>query len=193
MNEEELNLYLATATAKALGDTGVEGDYASVSCSTKGDRPAIGVSQWEYGRADNLLEMIGGEAVKFVGKTYSEICGDNELGELIEILSSEKGVQAQLELLALDTYRYVELLRPLFENSDCLVYAATWCPTSEGSVYTVVKNRISWGYDVNDLFTMYQIFRDEYAYAVGCDDYADGYANRAEIMYEYLLDEPVWG
>ena len=50
MTKEEL----ARAIAKGIIETGIEGDYGSVSCSTAGDYPSIGVSQWEGERANRL-------------------------------------------------------------------------------------------------------------------------------------------
>ena len=48
---------LAYEIAKGIGMTGVEGGYESVSCSTAGDYPSMGISQWEGlgGRGDTLL------------------------------------------------------------------------------------------------------------------------------------------
>jgi hypothetical protein len=51
---------LARAIATGIIETGIEGDYGSVSCSTAGDYPSIGVSQWEGERANRLLENISG-------------------------------------------------------------------------------------------------------------------------------------
>ena len=51
---------LAKAVANTLVNTGVEGGFDAVSCSTAGDYPSIGCSQWEGGRADSLLSYIDG-------------------------------------------------------------------------------------------------------------------------------------
>lgn len=41
------NEQLAYEIARGIGQTGVEGHYGSVSCSTAGDYPSMGISQWE--------------------------------------------------------------------------------------------------------------------------------------------------
>ena len=58
------NEQLALEIAKGLVATGVEGGYNALSCSTAGDYPSMGCSQWEgiNGRGDNLLGYIDGGA-----------------------------------------------------------------------------------------------------------------------------------
>ena len=74
-------LELAQEIAKGLVETGIEGGFGSVSCSTAGDYPSMGISQWEGidgGRGDTLLSYIdGGE--DFIGRTYSDIVDSGEL------------------------------------------------------------------------------------------------------------------
>ena len=60
---------IAHEIAKGLIETGIEGGFDAISCSTGGDYPSIGCSQWEGDRADDLLDKIpGGE--KFVDRPY---------------------------------------------------------------------------------------------------------------------------
>ncbi len=73
---------LAKEIAKGLIETGIEGGYGSVSCSTAGDYPSIGCSQWEGGRADELLESIpGGE--QYAHRTYSDLEYSGDLDGLM--------------------------------------------------------------------------------------------------------------
>ena len=51
MHKEELAKYIA----EGIIVTGVEGTYNDVSCSSAGDYPSLGISQWEGERADTLL------------------------------------------------------------------------------------------------------------------------------------------
>ena len=88
---------LAKEIAKGIIETGIEGAYDSVAKSTAYSYPSIGVSQWEGDRANNLLRMIpGGE--EFVNRNYVNIQASGELPMLRELLRSEAGQQAQLEL-----------------------------------------------------------------------------------------------
>lgn len=187
MTREELGKEIALG----IINTGVEGGYDSVSCSTAGDYPSMGVSQWEGiegGRGDILLGYIDGGA-KFVGRTYSDICDNDELEELQELLGSEQGQAAQLQILSQDcTEMYVDTLYDVqnLDDSRCMIYAGMWCPTSHIVVRKFLQNRQD-QYDIRNLETMRDIFRDQYcrAAAVG-DQYAQGYANRAENTFNYV-------
>lgn len=184
MNDEQL----AYEIAKGIGVTGIEGSYGSVSCSTAGDYPSMGVSQWEGldGRGDNLLFMIpGGE--QFVNRSYSDIESSGELDALSEILSSKAGEEAQNNILAQDCLEYyVPAVKESLSNDRCIIYAGMWCPTSHNVVRRFLINRAD-SYDLNNLETLRDLFRDRYyiAASVG-DEYAEGYANRAENTYNYV-------
>ena len=90
MSNEEWNKVLAKEIAKGLIETGVEGAYDSVAKSTAFDYPSIGCSQWEGGRADDLLAKIpNGE--KFIGRSYADIKDSGELEDLKALLRSEEG------------------------------------------------------------------------------------------------------
>lgn len=194
------NKELGREIALGIIATGVEGGYDSVSCSTAGDYPSMGVSQWEGlygGRGDILLGYIdGGE--KFKNRTYSDICDNGELEELKESLGSEQGQAAQVQILAQDcTELYVNTLQEVssLDDSRCMIYAGMWCPTSHIVVRKFLQNRQD-DYNIRDLETLRDIFRDQYcrAAAVG-DQYAPGYANRAENTFQYVanLDLSAYG
>ena len=68
MTREEL----ANSIADGIIEVGIEGDFDSVSCSTAGDYPSIGVSQWEGDRAEDLLRRIPGGDY-YSGRAYSDI------------------------------------------------------------------------------------------------------------------------
>lgn len=184
MTREEI----AREIAKALVETGIEGGFDAVSCSTAGDYPSIGCSQWEGSRADDLLDKIaGGE--KFIDRTYSDIEQAGELEELAALLDSPEGQQAQLAQLEADCLYYVDTLQriPELDDSRCIIYAGTWCPTSTITVATFIERRAGNGYNIRSLEALRDMFRDEYAGAacipVSC--YA-GYENRAERAYQYV-------
>lgn len=198
---------LAQEGARALGESGVEGGFGSVSCSTNGDYPSMGFSQWEglNGRGDFLLSYIDGGAY-FAGRTFSDLentvdeDGISDIQKLSNLLDSEQGHAAQIAIVNDDMLnKYVPLIASIaaidpfgntvgFNDTRCVLYALTWCPTSHSTVATFIKNRIARGYDMNDLKTLAETFYNEYAHAADCDDYILGYQNRANTTYRYIVD-----
>ena len=83
----DLRHILAKEIADGIIATGVEGTFDSVSCSTAGNYPSMGVSQWEGPRGDNLLSWIDAGR-KFMGRSYSDIINTGELYDLKHVLSS---------------------------------------------------------------------------------------------------------
>ena len=184
MTREEL----AREIAKGLIETGVEGPFNTVCCSTAGDYPSIGVSCWEGGRADTLLSYIDG-GNKFIGRSYSDIEESGELPELAELLDSEQGHEAQIMILASDALAYVDAVMDAgLTNERCIIYAGIWCPTSHYVVARFIETRADWGENVNNLFDLTCIFADEYATAADCEEYADGYESRAWRTYEHVSE-----
>lgn len=187
MTNEELALEIA----KGLVETGVEGPYDCVTCSTAGDYPSMGCSQWEGldgGRGDILLSYIDGGS-QFANRTYSDLADSGELDALKELLGSEQGQAAQNMILADDCRdKYLPALAEVegLENPLCIIYAGIWCPTSHYVVMRFLQRRRDRGYDINDLDAMSDMFRDEYAIAADCADYMEGYANRANTTYDYV-------
>lgn len=187
----DLRHLLAKEIADGIIATGVEGGFDSVSCSTAGNYPSMGVSQWEGQRGDNLLSWIDAGR-KFIGRSYSEIVDAGELQELKAVLSSEQGQEAQRQILANDCLMYADILMPLISNSKCVIYAGIWCPTSTNVVEIFVRNRRDWRYDVNNLEALRDVFRDQYWKAADVGEkYQQGYANRAESTYQYLLNHDI--
>ena len=187
----DLRHLLAKEIADGIIATGVEGGFDSVSCSTAGNYPSMGVSQWEGSRGDNLLSWIDAGR-KFMGRSYQNIVDAGELYDLKHVLSSPQGQHAQREILAYDCLDYVDVLMPLIADSKCVIYGGIWCPTSTMVVEIFVKNRIKWGYDVNNLEVLRNVFRDQYwkAADVG-EEYRQGYANRADRTYDYLATHAI--
>lgn len=182
---------LAQEIAKGLVETGVEGPYDCVTCSTAGDYPSMGCSQWEGlgGRGDLLLSYIDG-GDRFAGRTYSDIADSGELDDLKELLGSEQGQAAQNMILADDCRdKYLPALAEVegLENPLCIIYAGIWCPTSHYVVMRFLQRRAERGHDLNCLETLRDLFRDEYYIAADVgEQYAEGYANRAQTTYEYV-------
>lgn len=179
---------IAHEIAKGLIETGVEGGFDTISCSTGGDYPALGCSQWEGDRADKLLDNIpGGE--KFLDRPYSDIVAAGELEELAQLLDSEAGQKAQLEQLEEDCMGYVDTLQGIatLDDSRCIIYAGMWCPTSTSVVARFIRCRQERGYNIRSLKIMRSMFMDEYADAacIPINCYA-GYENRAETTYQYV-------
>lgn len=187
MSNEEWNKVLAKEIAKGLIETGVEGAYDSVAKSTAFDYPSIGCSQWEGGRADDLLAKIpNGE--RFVGRDYVEIRDSGELEDLKALLRSEEGKKAQLEQLTSDCLEYVSALQlvPTLDDTRCLIYVGIWCPTSTWVVQSFLTNRCA-KYNLRSLSTLRDIFRDEYYISAGVGRaYKSGYAHRAEATFQYV-------
>lgn len=188
MTREEL----AQAIAKGLVETGVEGPYDCVTCSTAGDYPSMGCSQWEGlggGRGDILLGYIDGGSY-YAGRTYSDIDAAGELEALAELLGSEQGQAAQNMILAQDCLeKYLPALAEVdgLTAAASIIYAGIWCPTSHYVVMRFLRRRAERGHDLNSLETLRNLFRDEYYIAADVgEQYAEGYANRAETTFEYV-------
>lgn len=179
---------IAYEIAKGLIETGVEGGYGSVSRSTAGDYPSIGCSQWEGERANELLARIP-DGNYYAYRSYSDIrnSGDDLLGLRLK-LESPEGQEAQLQQLSEDCKAYVHTLQQIatLDDSRCLIYAGIWCPTSHYVVRNFLQRREERGYNLRSLRGVYELFRDQYAAAAGCEEYALGYANRAERTYQYV-------
>lgn len=192
MMQEEL----AQEIARGLIETGVEGPFDCVTCSTCGDYPSIGCSQWEGPRANDLLGRISGGEY-YVGKTYSELEASDDITPLSDLLNSEEGRQAQKQKLAEDCIYYVQQLQKIesMDQSRCMIYAGMWCPTSDSVVKAFLQRREERGYDLRKLDTMRDMFYQEYASAAECEDYSEGYQNRAIATYDYVysLDLSAYG
>ena len=94
INREELSKEIA----RGIAETGIEGTYDTAISSTAGDYPCIGISSWESNRADSLLAMIDGGSY-YANRAYSDIRAAGELPALRNLLASEQGRAAQLEML----------------------------------------------------------------------------------------------
>lgn len=179
---------LAREIAKGIITTGVEGGYGDVSCSTAGDYPSIGCSQWEGDRANLLLSRIlSGDHFSY--RSYSDIKYSGELWELKELLASAEGQNAQLNMLSDDCEEYVDELWKVEDLDDtrCTIYAGIWCPTSHYVVRRFLERRQERGYDLRDIDVIYSLFRNQYAIAASCEEYTEGYANRADVTYNYVM------
>lgn len=176
---------LGKEIALGLINTGIEGGYGSVSCSTAGDYPSMGVQQVEGSRGDALLNSIpGGD--KFVSRSYSDIENSDELDELSELLNSDAGQAAQLAILQQDAQVYAQRAIDCgLTDARCVIYAGMWGPTSTYIMGLFIKNRIDRDITAN-LENLNQVFYDEYADAAGCSEYEEGYQNRANNTYNYV-------
>lgn len=190
MTDEEKE-QLVQEIVTGLIETGVEGSFGAVSCSTAGDYPSMGCSQWEGidgGRGDLLLSYID-SGYHFIGRTYSDIEAAGELDALSALLDSEQGQAAQLMILAQDCAdSYLPaLIDAGLTDTRCIIYAGIWCPTSHIVVGRFLRRRAERGYDINCLETLRDLFRDEYYIAADVgEQYAEGYANRANNTYDYV-------
>ena len=184
------NEELAKEIALGIIETGVEGSYGSVSCSTAGDYPSMGISQWEglNGRGDLLLSYLD-EGYRFIGRRYSDIKNKGELPALKALLESEQGQIAQKMILTHDCLdRYVPNLKqvPTLDDSRCFIYAGIWCPTSERIVRLFLTNRYN-RCNLRSLEALKNLFKNEYWIAADVGEmYKLGYENRAENTYQYV-------
>lgn len=181
---------LVELAAKGLVETGVEGPYNAVSCTTSGgDYPSLGMSQWEGPRSDLLLSYIdGGDA--FAGRSYSDLEGSGDIPALEELLDSEQGHAAQdlrLREDIRDMYLPV-LLEAGLTNAACIIYAAIWCPTSHVVVSKFIARRLARGYDVNDLEVLSGLFYEQYADAAYDGAYLAGTQNRATNTLNWVKE-----
>lgn len=181
---------LAKEIALGIINTGVEGAFDSVSRSSAGDYPSMGVSQWEGlgGRGDILLSYIDGGS-HFAGRRYSDIKYQGELSALKKLLGSEQGQIAQKMILTQDCLdRYVPQLKrvPTLDDSRCFIYAGIWCPTSEYVVRQFLTNRYT-RCNLRSLEALKNLFKEEYYIGAGVGEvYKQGYANRADNTYYYV-------
>ena len=182
MTDEEL----AFKTATGLVETGIEGGFDNVECSTAYDSLCVGVSSWEQGRGQYLISTIPG-AEKFLDRPYSDL-DDDEIEELSELLDSEEGRNAQMDLLSKDCLEYVvEAKEAGLRNEDCIVYACMWMPTSTYVVSSFILKYMD-EYDLNDIDELHKLFYEEYAIYAACSEYLTGYRNRATATYKYLVN-----
>lgn len=175
---------MAAAAALGIAETGIEGTWASVACSTAGDWPSLGVSQWEGERADALLAAIpGGEA--YARRAWTALTAADRAA-LAALLDSPAGRMAQMERLMADARRYVdELTRlPTLGRPRCVVYAAMWCPTSEAVVRDFLESRAH-RCDLGSLEEVHHLFRTEYARAADAEAWRTAYEARADTTYAY--------
>lgn len=183
----DIKSILAAEIAKGLIKTGIEGPFNTAVRSTGGDYPSIGVSCWERTRADYLLNSIPGGS-EFIGRSYSDIVNSGALPRLKALLDSEAGRAAQVAQLTQDCLTYVDTLQavPTLDDTRCLIYAGMWCPTSHYVVSKFLHRR--WAmYNLRSLKTLRDIFKTRYWVAADVgSQYAAGYANRAEITYDYV-------
>lgn len=183
----DIRKILAAEIAEGIISTGVEGTFDSVSCSTAGDYPSMGCSQWEGERGNLLLGYIDGGAY-FQNRSYSDIADSGELKKLKNLLGSEQGQAAQRLILVEDCLSYVDILRqvPMLDDTRCLIYAGMWCPTSHYVVAEFLRNRYA-EYNLRSLSVLRELFTEAYYVAAGVgQNYSAGYANRAQITYEYV-------
>lgn len=184
------NEELAHEIMEGLLNTGIEGGFDSVSRSSAGDYPSMGVSQWEGigGRGDTLLSYIDG-GQRFIGRKYSDIKYHGELEDLKNLLGSPQGQAAQRIILEQDCLdRYIPQLKrvPTLDDSRCFIYAGMWCPTSEYVVKQFLINRYE-RCNLRSLEALKNLFKEEYWIGAGVGEvYREGYANRAEITYQYV-------
>ena len=183
---------LGKEIALGLINTGVEGGFGSVSCSTAGDYPSKGCSQWEGigGRGDALLSYIDG-GDHFIGRAYSDIEAADELGALSELLNSEQGQAAQLAILSGDCETYAQTaINAGLTDARCVIYAGMWGPTSTYVEGKFIEKRLARGYDIAaDLDALHQVWHDQYTDAAGVgEQYRAGYENRADSTYSYVAN-----
>ena len=175
---------IARYVAQMLIETGVEGNYNDITCASKADYPSIGISQWTYDRADEILKKIPG-ASKFVGLNYSYIVNNGLLYELKSIISTKQGQEIQLKQLASDCMDYVEGLKSIsnLDDTRCLIYAATWATTSLNRTKGFIE--IQNGYiNIHSLIDLAAAFANYYREYFGvAEKYQEGYFNRGWKMY----------
>lgn len=186
----DIKQILANEIAKGIISTGIEGAVNSVSCSTAGDYPSMGCSQWEGlgGRGDQLLSYIDG-GQRFAGRSYSDLYYSGQIPELCALLGSKRGIAAQEMILANDCHRYVEVLQqiPTLDDTRCMIYAGMWCPTSHNVVRAFLQRRYERGYNLRSLQVLHDTFYNEYWIAADVGiRYKTGYENRAIRTYEYV-------
>lgn len=174
-------------TKRGILETGIEGAYDSVSCSTGYDRPALGVSQWEGERADALLTSIpGGRA--YAGRGYAELLAAGALPALAALISSPLGRRVQEARLYADCLVYQEALAEFDLLSPAArVYAGMWCPTSTAVVCAFIRRRLA--RDIGSAAALHRLFFEEYARAADAEAWREGYEARARLTLDFVERE----
>lgn len=178
---------IAEYVAQVLVDSGIEGNWDDVVKSSKSDYVSIGISQWLYDRADNLLKSIP-DGERFVGLTYGQLIGSGLMYGLQKVLSSEEGKKAQLRQLGMDCFNYVKTLREVWylDDTRCLIYAATWATTSLRLVKEFCEHQRDI-INIRSLYALAEAFSKEYRAFFGVDPkYSLGYSNRAWRVYDIV-------
>ena len=178
---------IAEYVANVLIESGVEGKFDDIVKSSKSEYVSIGISQWLYDRADNLLRKLpGGE--KYVGMTYGQLIGTGLIYNLQDLLKSPEGQKAQLEQLGMDCYNYVKTLREVWylDDTRCLIYAASWATTSLRLVKEFVEEQRGI-INIRSLYALAEAFATKYRAFFGVDPKYDlGYSNRAWRVYDIV-------
>lgn len=178
---------IAEYVAKVLMESGVEGKFDDVVKSSKSDYVSIGISQWLYDRADNILKKIPG-CEKYIGMTYGQLIGTGLIYNLQDALKSPEGQRVQLQQLGIDCYNYVNTLRQVWylDDTRCLIYAATWATTSLRLVKEFVEEQRG-KINIRSLQALATAFANHYRSFFGVDyKYQLGYQNRAWRVYDIV-------
>ena len=111
------------------------------------------------------------------------------IGGLAALLASPAGQAAQMRILTADRAVYTGTLGgiPGLTAPASKVYAGRWCLTSF-AVMTAFLTNGAGRYDLNDLTVLYRLFWKDYARAVACEKYLEGYQNRADRTYACLRE-----
>lgn len=174
-------------TARGIRETGIEGSYDSISRSSAGDYPSLGISQWEGERGDALLLALPGGKM-YAGRTWSGIALAGEIPALRRLLASDIGRRVQEAKLYEDSLAYQEALSEFPEmQPSARVYAGMWCPTSDAVVCAFLRNRRTRG--IEEAETLHRLFFKEYARAADAERFREGYERRAEVTWEFVKKE----
>lgn len=185
---------MAKAMAVGLLNTHVEGYYNSFTCSTGGNYPSMGFSQWEGSRGDELLKDLG--LGQYAGKSNDTLIALGADKIIAAALNTEKGHQTQMNKAITDMKNVLSNIRnilPDLTNTKCALYIGIWSPTTYFGEATCrfLKKRIDPD-KINSLEAVHAVFaNDGYAqWALGYDQSVfnanhDGYNNRANITYKY--------
>ncbi len=96
----------------------VDDTFNRVECSASGNYPSIGIGKWSGMFYERVLELMNSDTDKFVDISFSSMT-DEDINELKSILSSNIGINTQLELIKSELSEYLILIDKYIMDDEC--------------------------------------------------------------------------
>lgn len=172
---------------------GYEGGFNNCCKSSAADMPSFGIGGWERETGDTFLQRMAvkdtslSSLTQYVGKSYSELVATGEKKIIQDLLESQAGQKAQMEIFAEDfPGRYFDAFNSTWpdyfnQNPAVQVYVGMWMNTAPYACAPYARDHAH-----GTLDEIYATFHDGYAYDKVDSQYTAGYQNRAKGTYDYV-------